>query len=37
MLLAFRRDGASMSEAQFQQHLRDDPDFRAWCEEQGVV
>lgn len=35
-LLAFRGDGASMSEAQFQAHVRDEPGFREWLERQGV-
>lgn len=35
-LARFRNDGASMSEAQFQQHLNDTPGFRAWCEREGV-
>jgi len=33
-LLAFRKDGASMTEAQFQEHLREEPDFAAWLAER---
>lgn len=32
-LVRFRNDGASMSEAQFQEHLDKEPGFREWYEK----
>ncbi len=35
-LVAFRNDGASMDEADFQWHVRNEPGFAAWLEDQKL-